>query len=246
MNFLPISIIVFVFLLTSTPAAAESFSSPQKRYSVSLQKISSYKSHVPPQNADDMSYIRYRIEFKDKAGASVASVEWNDVYEGKGSGAPMTQSEIFKSILWSPKEDFAILARDENFASAPGSENGRGVRLNPLLKWKFADVPMDHQVWLDDLRLVADDFQDCSDRVLLFDGKTGEVKDLRPSGVPLNSSPVGFGIAQAIPGKLIIGERLDNCAESYPENRLSKCWLLDEKKVELNVTPCPAPPKAKS
>ena len=218
------------------------FLSPSGKHQVSFTKpkqITFTESQKMVDN-DNIDYIRYNVLFY-KAGKMkpVAEYEFRDVYGWRDKG-PTPLANLFKTIDWSPNEDFAILG-EEPSAGAPSTPARAVVALNRSLKWKAAWFIMDNSVWFDSLRAIGDRHGDCDYKVELFDGAKGKMISVR-KGRP----PVGFEIidrgqtknGRHVGGDIIIAKTLDNCMRCEDSMRfVPECFVFDPKSLTARLAP---------
>lgn len=204
----------FLFLLCGfMPAEAdtirqEKFTSPSGAYIVVFTELShrKYKKEEMLDDLNRVNNILYRVDFILKGYVEpAASVNFADVYGWETGGRPEKPSSIFKTIVWSPKEDFVIFP-EEGWASAPGSSMSKVVALSPRLPWKTAEVSVGAIEWVDDLSFITDYHFDCDYGVLRFDGLAGKTVSLKES-----ESPIGYELVSVKDGKATIRMLLDNC-----------------------------------
>ena len=189
------------------------FFSPKHRFIVSF-KLLKKTIFENPKNVDEFSNIEYQINFRDKYTGKLWNYNYFDVYGG-GNGKPASLDTIFKEILWSPSENFAVLP-EEDWASAPGPPNTKAVNLDTSFTWSKSDFRLDNPVWLDSLRVVGNSFNDCNYDVVLFDGLSGETNTICE-----DRQPIGYKILGIKGDLLLVQTILDNCGTEADEKVFS-------------------------
>lgn len=238
-----IRILVSFPLIFSFPVAAaratgpHRFKSPGGRFVVAFEELK-HSRFTPEQSlksADNISHVLYRISFL-KAGQTipVAEAEWHDVYGWTTDAKPTPPALLFRAILWSPNEDFAVLS-SEGWASAPGTPERQAINLNPNHSWTTAPFILDEKAWADDFRVIGDSHQDCEYSVLEFGGRLGKTKSVKAA-----ESPIGYEIARVTDRKVLIRKVLDNCRLENAESSFkSECTLLELDTMQTSPTTCP-------
>lgn len=235
---LGLSVIVLGALVrqSGNPGEAKRFKSPGGRYEVVFEQIEQRKfSEADLQrNMDNISHIRYKISFyRTGAPTPIRSVEYADVYGWDPDSKPAPLENLFKSILWSPEEDFAALD-EEGWASAPGPPDRRAVALDDDLSWTVAPFSMTDLIWVDALRVIGNSYADCEYSVVEFDGSVGQ-------SCPLHAgkSPLGYEIRSHSGKTVVIGTVLDTCrSEEDMRQFVPECRLLDLASMRERVVPC--------
>lgn len=222
------------------PVADNTFKSPTGRYLVKIKELHHF---IPPEsekagNIDIINHIRYAIIFLNTSSPYYYIADYSDVYEYRSNKppGPTAKKQIFSSITWSPKDDFAVLP-EEDWARAPGTSYRTTINLNlsNTRYWTKGALHMDDMVWADDLRVFGNVYDDCEDYVSLFDGKTGETKIIAPS-----KTPIGYSIVMTKYRKLIIKSKLDNCLTAEDEKTfIAECLSLDMDSLQKEKTKCP-------
>jgi len=154
------------------------FRSPQGRFDVAFETPTLSLSMDPeaPADAGRLRFARYRVTFYPAGRtADVAATDFFDVY-GQAAGArPTPLEDLFKQILWSPQEDFAILG-PEKWPAGQGTSGRKAVSLNPSTPWQTAPFALNDSslVWVDALKVAGNLQQHCRWAVLEFDGASGK------------------------------------------------------------------------
>ncbi len=216
---------------------AERFLSPGGNFEASFQTITHKKFTEEEfrRSVDNVNHVLYRIEFRRTATKeAVASVEYADVYGWTAEAQPAPAETIFKELIWSPREHFAIVPPSA-WASAPGTEQAIAVALDPKLPWKTAEFYLEDLAWADDWRIVGDTHWDCEYSVNLFDGHTGLTTAIKQA-----QSPAGYEIRSAAGSAAVIQKVLDNCrTEEDRKKFVPACYLLKLDTLEEHPVPCP-------
>jgi len=225
--------------VAGSPGRNPIFLSPQKRWEV-VFRVVEHLQFTPEQTAsspDALNRVRYQIEFSPQTGQGpVRSIEYQDVYGADFSGKPTPLETLFVQMIWSPKEDFAVLP-EEGWPSAPGTALLKALALSPGLGWTKADFHLDNFHWADSLRVVGDVHDDCEYSVRLFDGKTGKTEIIQ-SG----ASPEGFQIGRVEGRELMLQKVLDNCRREEDLSRfVAECFTLDLDSLSLKPVTCDMP-----
>jgi len=235
---LGLGVIVLAALVrqSGNPGEAKRFKSPGGRYEVVFEQIEQRKfSEADLQrNTGNVSHIRYKISFyRTGAQTPIRSAEYADVYGWDRDSKPAPLENLFKSILWSPEEDFAVLD-EEGWASAPGPPACRAVALDRDLPWSVVPFSMTDLIWVDALRVIGNSYADCEYSVVEFDGSVGQSRPLHAS-----ESPVGYEIRSHSGKTVLIGTVLDNCrSEDEVREFVPECRLLDLASMRETVVPC--------
>jgi hypothetical protein len=235
---LVLSVMVLVALTSESGNSGDvkRFKSPGGRYEVTFVQIEHRKFSEEQllRNVDNISHIRYKISFY-KAGAQtpIRTVEYADVYGWDRDSKPAPLEDLFKNILWSPEEDFAVLD-EEGWASAPGPPACRAVALGDALPWSVVPFSMTDLIWVDKLRVIGNSYADCDYSVVEFDGSVGQSRPLHAG-----ESPLGYEIRSHSGKTVVIGTILDNCrSEEDTRQFVSECRLLDLASMSETVVPC--------
>jgi hypothetical protein len=233
---LPIVTLTLLFpsiLCASEHIADNLLKSPTGRYIVRIKELHHYIAPPHTGNVDDVNHVRYAIIFLNTNSTNYKIADYNDVYDASG---PTGKKQIFSSILWSPKDDFAVLP-EEGWSRAPGTSYRTTINLNSnnTRYWTKGEFHMHDIFWVDDLRVFGNVFDDCEDYVSLFDGKSGETKSIVSS-----KSPIGYSIITTKNRKLIIKSRLDNCSTDEDEKTfIAECISLDMDSLQKEKIKCP-------
>ncbi len=212
-------------------------SSPSGNISVKVEVLAHSTFTLPMANIDEVNNVQYSIKFwgvrKKRAEAT-----YTDVYGwGDETATPAPTANIFGQLTWSPKEDFVILP-EEHWAGAPSSPIRTAVNLNPEVHWSTAYVHMDIVAWADDFKVAGNLHSDCDYRVVLFDGRSGQVEDVRKSTIQSH----GFAISNSSGTRITIESLLDNCRMESDELSFKKtCEELDLKSMSSAPVPCKNP-----
>jgi hypothetical protein len=220
--------------------ADNTFKSPNGRYVVKMKELHHF---IPPEsvkagNIDIVNHIRYAIVFLSTSNPFYYIADYNDVYEYRANEppGPTDKKQIFSSITWSPKDDFAILP-EEDWARAPGTSYRTAINLNTNNRrhWTKGELHMQDMFWADDFRVLGNVYDDCDDYVSLFDGKSGETKSIVPS-----KSPIGYSVIMTKNRRLIIKSKLDNCSTDEDEKAfIAECLSLDMDSLQKENIKCP-------
>jgi hypothetical protein len=219
---------------SATPA--HRFTSPGGRYEVVFKELehARFSAEEMKQSADNVNNVLYRISFYG-AGESepVAEVEYHDVYGWEPDAKPTSTADLFKAILWSPQEDFAVLDA-EGWASAPGTPERKAVALSLKLRWRTAPFILDEPLWADALRAVGSLHNDCEYAVMEFDGASGQMR-----AVMAADSPIGYEIDGTTGRKVEIRQVLDNCrTEEMEKSFTPECLTLDLDTMRTSPAAC--------
>ena len=214
------------------------FKSPSGRHEVAFEEIEHKKYSEAEQQRDFnfTSHIKYLISFY-RAGEAhpVAQVEYRDVYGWEKDAAPTPPTDLFKAILWSPNEDFAVLD-EEGWARAPGAPERRAVALNASLSWSTAPFRLSDPVWADTLHVIGNAHNDCDYSVVEFEGTTGKMRSIMAS-----ASPIGYEIATTTGRRVLIRKALDNCRMEDAEKAfVPECFSLSLDTMQRTAAPCDA------
>jgi hypothetical protein len=183
---------------------------------------------------DQVSHVTYKVSFyKMGEQAAVRSVEYADVYGWEREANPTPIENLFKAILWSPDEDFAVLDA-EGWASAPGPPDRQAVALNRELRWSVAPFRLSDLIWVDRLRVIGNSYADCDYSVVEFDASTGETLAIKEG-----ASPTGYETRAGAGKKALMRKVLDNCrTEDAQREFVPECLLLDLASMGKTVVPC--------
>lgn len=222
----------------STPRAEISrFRSPSGRYEVTFEEI----QHVryPPvestESTERISHVRYRVSFFATGDSKPrASVEFADVYGWSSEAHPAEPGELYRAISWSPHEHFAILD-EEGWARAPGAPERLAVALDPSLPWKTEPFRLHEPSWVDEFRAVGNVHDDCSYSVALFDGRTGQTRQLFTP-----ASPLGYEMVRIEGNQVHVRTMLDNCrTEDDALTFIADCFVVDLDSMQHERIECP-------
>jgi hypothetical protein len=221
-------------------AESQRFKSPGGRYEVTFEQIEQreFSEAEAQRDIDNVNHIRYRICFYVTGEQTpIRSVEYADVYGWGKDSKPAPLENLFKGILWSPEEDFAVLDA-EGWASAPGPPDRRAVALNRGLPWSVAPFSMTDLVWVDALKVIGNSYADCDYSVVEFDGSVGQSRSLHAG-----ESPLGYEIRPSAGRTVVIGTVLDNCrSEDQLRQFVPECRLLDLASMNESGVPCNSKP----
>ena len=217
-------------------AAPARFTSPGGRYEVAFMELehTRFSAEEMKHNVDSVNNVRYRISFY-RMGESepVAEVEYHDVYGWEPDAKPTPTPDLFKAILWSPQEDFAVLDA-EGWASAPGTPERKAVALSSKLRWRTAPFILDEPVWADALRVIGNSHNDCEYAVVEFDGASGQMRPVMAA-----DSPIGYEVDGTTGRKVKIRQVLDNCRTEEMEKTFApECLTLDLDTMRTSPSPC--------
>jgi hypothetical protein len=217
-------------------AAPARFTSPGGRYEVVFKELehARFSAEEMRQDADNVNNVLYRISFY-RVGESgpVAEVTYRDVYGWEPDAKPTSTADLFKAILWSPQEDFAVLDA-EGWASAPGTPERKAVALSLKLRWRTAPFILDEPIWADALRAVGNLHSDCEYAVMEFDGASGQMR-----AVMAADSPIGYEISATDGRKVEIRQVLDNCrTEEMEKSFTPECLTLDLDTMRTSPSAC--------
>ncbi|MBI5428709.1 MAG: hypothetical protein HZA02_10620 [Nitrospinae bacterium] len=215
----------------------ERFLSPGGNIEVSFQKLEHKKFTEEEfrRDVDNVNHVRYRIEFRGAVTKeAVADAEYADVYGWTAEARPTPPETIFKELIWSPGEHFAIVPASA-WASAPGTEQALAVALDPKSPWKSADFYLEDLAWVDDWRVVGDTHWDCEYSVNLFDGHTGLTTPIKQA-----RSPFGYEIRSVEGRNAIVQKALDNCRTAEDKKKfVPACYRLNLDTLKERPAPCP-------
>lgn len=225
--------------------ADNTFKSPTGRYVVQIKEVHHHIASESEKagNVDIANHIRYSIVFLNTSGPNYYMADYTDVYEytpNKPPG-PTDKKQIFSSITWSPKDDFAILPEEDELR-APGTPYRVTINLNlHNIKsgthgfWSKGSFHMDDLVWADDFRVFGNVYDDCEYYVSMFDGKHGETKIIVQS-----KSPIGYSVVMIKNRKLIVKSSLDNCSTDEDEKTfIPECQSVDMDSLQKEKLQCP-------
>jgi hypothetical protein len=228
--------LLFVGLPAQGPARAV-FRSPSGRNEVRFEELEHVKfPQTEPGEGNRVSHVRYRVEFRT-AGASqpLATVEFNDVYGWTAEARPAEPAELFRAILWSPGEHFAVLD-EEGWARAPGAPERVAIALDPGLAWKTEPFRLRDPLWADELHAVGNVHDDCSFAVALFDARAGRTLQLFTP-----ASPLGYEVLRVDGRRLHVRTLLDNCrSEDDVLAFVSDCFVMDLDSAQHEGVECEA------
>lgn len=213
------------------------WSSPKGGYRVVFEEKE--RKRFPPsaiqEDLRNVSHVKYDVLIsRAKTGEVAARAGYTDVYGGEPGAEPTPVEELFGRILWSPREDFAVLDH-ERWADAAGTPHRTAVALSPGLRWKTAPFHLDALVWARALTVVGEVRGDCYFGVNEFNGRTGETYYLKKS-----RSPIGYEIASATKREVLIRKVLDNCRTRRAIKRFKEeCFRLSLRSMRLAPVPCP-------
>jgi hypothetical protein len=241
-----LSLLLHLYLILALPGAfegqtvpasrAERFKSPGGKFEVVFEEVEHRKFSEADllRNLDQVSHIRYRISFQEAGEQTTARrLEYADVYGWEREAKPTLIENLFKAILWSPDEDYAMLDA-EGWASAPGPPDRRAVALNRELQWSVAPFRLTDLIWADRFRVIGNSYADCDYSVVEFDGSTGQTRAIHEA-----ESPVGYEIRTSVGKKALLRKVLDNCrTEDVERTFVPECLLLDLTSREQTVVPC--------
>lgn len=236
---------MFLVLMSGTrlPGSAsdpERFKSPAGCYEVAFEELErkTYSEVEHQRDLNHTSYVKYRISFcRGGQLEAIAVVEYHDVYGWEKNSKPTPLIDLFEAILWSPKEDFAVLD-EEGSARAPGAPERRAVALSPDFPWSVAPFRLAELVWVDALRVIGNAHNDCDYSVEEFDGRTGETRAIKEA-----ESPIGYEIRKVIGRKVLIHKLLDNCkTEDSERGFVPECLSLNLDTMQITVVPCDTSP----
>jgi hypothetical protein len=182
--------------------------SPSGRFSVKFAFLK-HSKFENPKDLDETNNIKYQITFRDGRSGQSQKFDYHDVYYGK----PNSPDAIFKGIIWSPSENFAVLP-EEGWPRAPGAPQCKAVNLDTNYKWSMSDFHMDRLIWLDSISAAGMAYDDCDYSILLFDGATG-----RTTSIKEGESPIGYEIISLKDDTLYIQTVLDNCRSEGDEKK---------------------------
>lgn len=212
------------------------FISPKGQYEVTFEQIEhrEFSKTETQCDIDYVNHIRYRISFYRRGGQTpVRTVEYADVYGWGQDSKPTPLENLFRAILWSPEEDFAVLDA-EGWASAPGPPDRRAVALNRELPWSVVPFTMTDLVWVDALKVIGNSYADCDYSVVEFDGSVGQSRSLHAG-----ESPLGYEVRSSSGKTVVIGTVLDNCrSEDQLRKFVPECRLLDLTSMSERGSPC--------
>jgi hypothetical protein len=223
-------------LVSGASSAPVRFRSPGGRYEVAFTELEHlrFSAEQMKQNVDNVNHVRYRISFfRTGESEPAAEVEYHDVYGWEPDATPTATANLFKAILWSPQEDFAVLDA-EGWASAPGTPERKAVALSTKLRWRTAPFTLDEPVWADALRAIGSSHSDCAYAVLEFDGASGQMR-----AVMAPDSPIGYEISRIDGRKVEIRQVLDNCrTEEMEKSFTPECLTLDLDTMRTSPSAC--------
>jgi hypothetical protein len=217
-------------------AAPPRFTSPGGRYEVAFKELAHarFSAEEMKQDADHVNNVRYAVSFYPVGGAEpVAEAEYCDVYGWEPDAKRTPTADLFKAILWSPQEDFAVLDA-EGWASAPGTPERKAVALSRKLGWRTAPFILDDLIWADALRAIGNSHNDCEYAVMEFDGASGQTR-----AVMAADSPIGYEIGGTTGRKAEIRQVLDNCrTEEMEKSFTPQCLTLDLDTMRTSPSAC--------
>jgi hypothetical protein len=223
-------------LVGGASSAPVRFTSPGGRYEVAFTELEHlrFSAEQMKQNVDNVNNVRYRISFYRVGESSpVAEVEYHDVYGWEPDAKPTPTVDLFKAILWSPQEDFAVLDA-EGWASAPGTPERKAVALSTKLHWRTAPFTLDEPIWADALRVIGNSHNDCEYAVMEFNGASGQIR-----AVMAADSPIGYEIDGTTGRRVEIRQVLDNCrTEEMEKSFTPECLTLDLETMRTSPSAC--------
>ena len=232
------TLMALIFMCSSVFGADGStyrFFSPSGKFSVELREIShvKYQKH---KDIDEVDHVVYSIicRSNSKSNRSKIEAKYTDVY-GWCNGSSSAIQEIFKSFIWSPGEDFAMLP-EERWAGPPSSPYRIAVNLNRKQNWSSAKTHMDIKMWADDFRVIGDMHDDGDYRVIMFNGNTGQEEIIKSRGV--DEYQFGYHVLSTNKPIVIIEKIPDNYA-SDAEHFIKECEALDINSMILKKISCP-------
>jgi hypothetical protein len=230
--FSEISILLFLIVgsTQAAPSAPPRYHSPSGRFDLTVETLPN-------------EWIHYQ---KAKAGAAKESREQYSItlYVAKSSDPvnviyyadtepPPTPEELIHSMIWSPQEDYVVLA-DKRKAR----EGGHVFQLvAPTSINKVWSLEADHVQWLDAHRFVGDiNTKEVPGGIMEFDGQAGKAELLIFAG-----SGIGYQIAAVSGRQVIVKEflnHLDNGKTTW-DSFAPSCFDLDVDQLKKRSTPCP-------
>ncbi len=186
----------------------EKFRSPKGIFLVVMTELAhkKYTKEEMLERAENVSNILYRIDFIPSGALEpLSTINYTDVYGWRSGSSPETMKNIFKSLTWSPYEDFVIVP-EEGWAGTPGTSYSTIVSLNPELKWMEKKAAIENIAWIDDLSFIGDYHNDCDYGVAWFDGRAGRMVSVKES-----ESPLGYELISVKGDIATIRMVLDNC-----------------------------------
>jgi len=210
------------------------FVSPSGRHEVVFTEVKRVKASGRTMSADDVDYISYRIDFFTKKGhVLLRSLSYDYVHDWTNPAEPAPLELLFKTIIWSPGEDFALLP-SEDWARAPGTEVKKAVALNTTFSWKTSQFALENIFWIDDFSVIGEQHNDCQYEVSVFNGKSGKAVPVKRA-----KSPIGYELLLFRKNTALIMQVMDNCKL---EDKPPVCFFYDlatkkEKKVPCTVVP---------
>ncbi|MFC1679651.1 hypothetical protein ACFL2T_05525 [Elusimicrobiota bacterium] len=233
-----LSLVALIAVASAEEPGPDHWYSPKGGYRVVFEELEHkrFSASQIQEDLKDVSHVRYRVLFsRAKTGKPAAEVEYSDAYGRHPEAGRTPVEELFEGILWSPREDFAVLAR-ERWSEAKGTPHRIAVALSRRLKWKTAPFHLDNLVWAGSLSAVGDVHDDCYYGVNEFNGKTGETYYLKKS-----RSPIGYEIASVARRKVLIRKVLDNCRTRRAAKRFKEeCFSLSLRSGDIEPTACPS------
>jgi len=211
----------------------EKFRSPKGIFLVVVTELAhkKYAKEEMLERDENVSNVLYRIDFiPSGAMEPLTTISYTDVYGWENGSAPAPMKDIFKSIAWSPYEDFVIVP-EEGWAGAPGTSTSMLVSLNPELKWSEKKAAIENIAWIDDLSFIGDYHNDCDYGVAWFDGRGGRMISVKES-----ESPLGYELISVKGTVATIRMVLDNCRMQEMPPR---CIRHDISTGSEELVPCP-------
>jgi hypothetical protein len=214
-------------------STANLFQSPAGKFSVEFRKISHVKfdEHM---DIDQVDHIIYSVTFLNKSNSSKIETKYSDVY-GWCNDKPNEVKDIYQSFIWSPRENFVILP-EERWAGPPSSPYRMAINLNSKMNWSSAKTHIDIKLWADDFRVIGDSHDDGDYRVVLFNGKTGQMETIKSRGT--DEYQFGYHVLSANKPIVLIEKIPDNYAGDA-EHFIKECETLDANSMILTKIPCP-------
>jgi hypothetical protein len=184
--------------------------------------------------ADTVRHRRYLISFyRPGSGTVAASTPYHDIYRGS---EPTPVHLLFKELLWSPQEDFAILP-EEQWPEGKGAAGRRIVSLNPEVAWQVLPFPIQTAglFWTDRWTAVGEVNENCSRNVVRFDGREGKTVPLMEA-----SRSFGYRIASKNERGIVLQRVATSCATEEEAKRLKPdCVTLDLSFMRRAIGSCP-------
>jgi hypothetical protein len=211
-------------------AKTRHFRSPSGRIDVAFTEVGRRTDPPDQFGGDHVAEVEYRIAISSAGnGAAIASAAYVDAFSDAAQPAPV--EELFRAILWSPREDLLVLPAERRPGSSETAER-LAFNLTARPAWKKAAFALEDVRWLDPLAAVGDRKGGCRSGVYLFDGRDGTTRALKEP-----RSPAGYALVAVSGDSALIRKFPDDCATDdlrFPES----CTTLDLKTLKEAPAAC--------